>query len=244
MCIYYHKLVNLAIAKLSFCEKRRFPQNIYQKSPKPCWLFLPVCRHIFLFTRIASLKGEAFLRRNGRFLGGKKQKAGNTRQKQEKHNRTMKRRAKTQNSGAVRRCSPSQKETLFACVVIRWRSGIPFTGAFWKSLERRQGNQFSKSDGHKHSDSFVFWKQTSRKFSGFRKGVRGITLFPPEKGFPRVTAPTKFDFRGGVVPHHWHLVKNGIQCRGIIYKSGRWSHWRCAIMSGKRCPIGERSFLS
>ena len=24
-----------------------------------------------------------------------------------------------------------------------------------------------------------------------RKGVRGITLFPPEKGFPRVTAPTK-----------------------------------------------------
>ena len=25
------------------------------------------------------------------------------------------------------------------------------------------------------------------KFSGFRKGVRGRTLFPPEKGFPRVT---------------------------------------------------------
>ncbi len=24
------------------------------------------------------------------------------------------------------------------------------------------------------------------KFSGFRKGVRGITLFPPEKGFPRI----------------------------------------------------------
>ena len=40
-----------------------------------------------------------------------------------------------------------------------------------------------------------FCKCLLQKRSGFRKGVRGITLFPPEKGFPRVTAPTKLDFR-------------------------------------------------
>ncbi len=27
--------------------------------------------------------------------------------------------------------------------------------------------------------------------SGFRKGVWGINLFPPEKGFPYVTVPAK-----------------------------------------------------
>ena len=34
------------------------------------------------------------------------------------------------------------------------------------------------------------------KFSGFRKGVRRRTLFPPEKGFPRVTRRREIDFRG------------------------------------------------
>ena len=29
------------------------------------------------------------------------------------------------------------------------------------------------------------------KVSGFREGVWGITLFPPEKGFPQKSCPTK-----------------------------------------------------
>ncbi len=36
------------------------------------------------------------------------------------------------------------------------------------------------------------------KFSGFRKGVRGRTLFPPEKGFPRVNCRSKLISVGGL----------------------------------------------
>ena len=41
-------------------------------------------------------------------------------------------------------------------------------------------------------DNFVqYFGLRHIKFSGFRKGVRGRTLFPPEKGFPRVTCRPK-----------------------------------------------------
>ena len=41
-------------------------------------------------------------------------------------------------------------------------------------------------------DNFVqYFGLKHIKFSGFRKGVRGRTLFPPEKGFPRVPAGVK-----------------------------------------------------
>ena len=83
--------------------------------------------------------------------------------------------------------------------------------------------------------------------------MRGITLFPPEKGFPRVTAPTKLISVGGTCgmiqldlfdhigkqPHFIPVISDNVRASAgdPVQMFGETQSYRTGLITKKRLPV-------